>query len=57
MALDEVRNRAYAQALRRVITPESVVLDLGAGLGTLGLLAAKLGARRVYLVENGRAHV
>jgi len=51
MALDEVRNRAYAQALRRVITPESVVLDLGAGLGTLGLLAAKLGARRVYLVE------
>lgn len=51
MALDRVRNDAYAAALARVVTPESVVLDLGAGTGVLGLFAARLGARRVYLVE------
>ncbi len=44
-------NEAYAAALKAVITPESVVLDLGAGLGIHGLLAAQLGAKRVYLVE------
>ncbi len=51
MALDLVRNDAYAAALARVITPDSVVLDLGAGTGVLGLIAARLGAKRVYLVE------
>jgi SAM-dependent methyltransferase len=51
MALDRVRNDAYARALRQVVTPDSVVLDLGAGTGVLGMLAARLGARRVYLVE------
>lgn len=51
MALDRVRNQAYADALARIITPDSVVLDLGAGVGIHGLLAAKLGARRVFLVE------
>ncbi|MBW4418208.1 MAG: methyltransferase domain-containing protein [Myxacorys californica WJT36-NPBG1] len=51
MALDERRNLAYLEALKKVITPDSVVLDLGAGLGIHGLLAAQLGAKRVYLVE------
>jgi SAM-dependent methyltransferase len=51
MALDERRNEFYEMALSKVITPDSVVLDLGAGLGTLGLIAAKLGAKKVYLVE------
>lgn len=51
MALDAVRNEAYAAALRRVIGPDSVVLDLGAGTGVLGMIAARLGAKRVYLVE------
>ena len=51
MTLDTRRNQAYADALAKVITPETVVLDLGAGLGIHGLLAAKLGAKRVYLVE------
>jgi predicted RNA methylase len=51
MAYDLRRNQAYYQALAKVITPDSVVLDLGAGLGVLGILAAKLGAKRVYLVE------
>ena len=51
MTLDYRRNQAYYEALKQVITPESVVLDLGAGLGILGMLAAQLGAKKVYLVE------
>lgn len=51
MALDAVRNDAYARALEAVVTTDSVVLDLGAGTGVLGLMAARLGAKRVYLVE------
>jgi precorrin-6B methylase 2 len=51
MTFDERRNTAYLKALKKVITPDSVVLDLGAGLGILGLQAAKLGAKKVYLVE------
>jgi hypothetical protein len=51
MVFDDVRNDAYFDALRRVVTPSSVVLDLGAGMGVLGMMAARLGARRVFLVE------
>lgn len=51
MLFDDVRNGAYAAAMASAITPDSVVLDLGAGVGVLGLLAAKLGARKVYCVE------
>jgi SAM-dependent methyltransferase len=51
MALDRVRNDAYARALAAVVTRDSVVLDLGAGTGIHGLIAARLGAKRVYLVE------
>lgn len=51
MVFDDVKNDAYLEAMRAVITPESIVLDLGAGLGLFGLLAAKMGAKRVFLVE------
>ncbi|MFT7221601.1 MAG: putative RNA methylase [Candidatus Azotimanducaceae bacterium] len=51
MVLDEHRNGFYYSALKSVITPDSVVMDLGAGLGVLGLMAAKLGAAKVYLIE------
>jgi precorrin-6B methylase 2 len=51
MALDAIRNAAYGRALRQAIDAETVVLDLGAGTGIHGLMAARLGAKRVYLVE------
>lgn len=49
---DRVRNSAFHEALARVIKPgETVVTDIGAGTGLLGLMAAKLGAREVFLYE------
>lgn len=51
MVFDSERNAAYEAALREVVTPDSIVVDVGAGAGILGLLAARLGARRVHLVE------
>jgi protein arginine N-methyltransferase 1 len=55
MMADHVRMAAYVGALRRHVGPESVVLDLGAGTGIMSLIAAKLGARRVYAVEPSPA--
>lgn len=60
MLEDEARTGAYVEALRRHVTPDSVVLDLGTGIGFFAVIAARLGARRVYgidrseLVEIGR---
>lgn len=50
---DRVRNEALFAALKAVIRPgHSVVADIGAGTGLLGLMAAKLGAKTVYLYET-----
>jgi predicted RNA methylase len=51
MVFDDLRNRCYAEAIKRAVGKESVVLDLGAGLGLHGLMAAGCGAQKVYLVE------
>ena len=40
---DRVRLDAYAEALRRVVTPDSIVLDIGAGTGIMSLLACQAG--------------
>ena len=51
---DRVRNQAFHDALKRVIEPgRSLVADIGCGTGFLGLMAAKLGAKRVFLIERG----
>jgi hypothetical protein len=44
--------RAYGAALRRVVTPGTVVLDLGGDLGRRAALACHLDARRVYSVQT-----
>jgi len=49
---DTVRNEALFAALKQVIRKgETVVADVGAGTGLLGLMASKLGAKAVYLYE------
>jgi type I protein arginine methyltransferase len=50
---DQVRNEAFFAALKVAIIPgKSVVADIGAGTGLLGLMASKLGAKEVFLFET-----
>jgi protein arginine N-methyltransferase 1 len=53
MIADTVRMDAYRRALERAVTRESVVLDIGTGIGVFAVLARQYGARRVYAVEPG----
>lgn len=50
---DRRRNRAFRDALAAVIDKgRTTVADIGAGTGLIGLMAARLGARDVYLYET-----
>lgn len=51
MVFDDRRNAAYADAIAKTVNEKSIVIDLGAGIGIHGLMAAKAGAKKVYLVE------
>ena len=51
MFCDDVRMTAYTDALKKVITPESILIDLGAGSGIFSLIACQLGARKVYAID------
>ena len=51
MVNDPVRGPAYLRAVRETVRPGDIVADIGAGPGVLGVYAAMLGARRVFLIE------
>ena len=55
MITDTVRMDAYVRALQRAVKPGAVVLDIGTGTGIFALLAARMGARRVYAIEPSDA--
>jgi protein arginine N-methyltransferase 7 len=52
---DEERNAAWRAAIERAVTPGATVLDVGAGTGLLGLMAARAGAARVVACEMNPA--
>lgn len=52
---DELRMRAYRQAITEVVTPGDVVVDLGTGTGVLARWALAAGAARAYGVERDPA--
>ncbi len=51
MLADGARNRAYAAAIAKAVTPGARVLEIGTGAGLLALLAARAGAGHVWTCE------
>jgi type I protein arginine methyltransferase len=54
MLADRARVDAYVEAIKRLVQPEHVVLDLGTGTGLLAMLAARRGAKRVYAIDHSK---
>lgn len=52
MMSDDVRMQAFHTAIKRLIKPGDVVIDLGAGTGILGIWALQAGAKKVYAIEQ-----
>ena len=46
MLFDDNRNDLYAAAINNAVNDSSVVIDLGAGSGIHGLMAAKAGGKQ-----------
>jgi type I protein arginine methyltransferase len=53
MIADRTRTGAYMEALRAVIRPGAVVMDIGTGPGIMAVQACQLGAKHVYAIEPG----
>jgi len=55
MLADHERNILFQRALEKVVTPETVVLDIGTGSGLLAMMAARAGAKCVTACEFNTA--
>jgi precorrin-6B methylase 2 len=49
---DRARTLGFCDALKSIVKPGDVVVDIGTGTGILATCAAKAGARQVYAVES-----
>ncbi len=52
MLNDKTRTHAFQNAIKELVTPNDVVLDIGTGNGILAATAALCGAKHVYAVER-----
>ncbi len=51
MLNDRARTKRYINAIREVVRPGDIVVDLGTGTGVLAMAAAQAGASHVYAIE------
>lgn len=52
MLRDEERNKIFYEALERLVTSDTRVLDIGSGSGVWAIAAARLGAKSVTAIES-----
>ncbi|MFC1776403.1 methyltransferase domain-containing protein [Pseudomonadota bacterium] len=50
---DSDRIHAFDRAIHKAVKPDDIVAELGCGVGTFGIFAARAGARRVFGVDSG----
>ena len=54
MLNDRRRTSSFLTAIREVVSPGDIVLDIGTGTGILAIAAAQAGAKHVYAIEAAR---
>jgi len=55
MMNDHGRNQFYLDSLKKVITKDSLVVEVGTGSGLLAMICAQLGAKHVTAIEANRS--
>jgi type I protein arginine methyltransferase len=52
MITDKARLEAYSCAVRKIVKPDSVIVEIGTGPGIFAVLACQAGASRVFAIES-----